>query len=303
MKRLWIVLCAAAALVFFTAPPAPAATVEAGSYSAEVPEGWESEAVGGIAHFFTAPNDACTITIIDETLELPSQAAMFKAREGEGAVRSLGEGQGYLFDKGTGARIWEMVTDGGLYFLIQVDKPCDGIEDFVKGLKWTEESADMGTVFKALANPAVAEWLSFKAPALAKAAKEGLGSEEEIPSEDFTGQGISASVPQGWKVDANETMVTFAAPDEKEFLTIRVLATGLGEDADSEEFEKFAMPEIEKLEGRNVSSLHGTLNFNTENGLAGYMEPLGEKCLLVIFSGNSPALDVVKSSVGLEAAE
>ena len=303
MKRLRMVLCAAAALVLFTVPPAPAETVDAGSYSAEVPEGWENEAPGGIAHVFMAPDDACTITIIDQTLELPSQAAMLKAREGEGAVRALGEGLGYLFDDGTGARIWEMVTDGGLYFIIQVDKPWDGMEDFVKGLKHTGENTDMATVFKALANPAVAEWLSFKTPALAKAAKEEPGSEAEIPSKEFTGQGITASVPEGWKADANKTMVTFSAPDEKEFLMIRVLATGLGEDADSEDFEKFAMPVIEKLEGRNVSSFHGTLNFNTENGLAGYMEPREETGLLVIFSGNSPALDVVKGSVGLEAAE
>jgi hypothetical protein len=110
-------------------------------------------------------------------------------------------------------------------------------------------------------------------------------------------------VPEGWKIEANKTAVTFSAPDGQEYLKIQALATGLGEDADSEEFEKFALPVIKNLEGRNVSSFHGTLNFNTEKGLTGYVEPRGEKCLLVVYSGNSPALAVVRRSVGLEEAE
>ena len=287
----------ATAVLLFTASLAFAAREEANYFSAEVPKGWKFSQEGALAGFY-APDPGPFITIITDEYENVDMAELVAQRAGENPVQLLGDELGFIFEDQSGERVWGMLADGGLYCEVSTSAKYDGLAQFLASLKSDGKTPGMDQAIKAAQSPEVLNWLQFTTPSFA-----GQGGPEETESETegqadqagvLSGTGLTAEIPNGWKVTEEGDTVLFTAADGSVSLSAQLLPL---ESDDYDAFVAFSKKHAKGLGGKNIRTAEGTVEFTMPDGSTGNMSQYGKTCLLLFFFGESDEQQVLGASI------
>lgn len=118
----------------------------------------------------------------------------------------------------------------------------------------------------------------------------------EQPGTSFTHRTFTAVVPAGWTSNEYGDGVLFASPDQgsRAFVSVVTLPSDQAKD-----FADFVQVRTNELGGQNLE-IDGTVaNFTTDKGEDGMFNLFDNKCLLLIFSGDSPEIGNLIRSIDL----
>lgn len=295
MFRPAFLMFALACILVCAAQPSFAARHDAGEFSAELPDGWYMTQDEEVTNFST-PDASTELVVIVKKYEKPAVNEIIAEWAGQTPIKMLTDNS-YIYEDAAGARSWGMVAADGAFAEICATEAYDGLGAFLGSLKAADAEKGLGEIFRAaVSSGEVAEWLTFATPPFAE--REDAGSDgEDQESTPYEHKTFTANIPAGWTVEEKDESVVFASEAKDGFVIVRV--TALASD-DGKAFAAFAKEQAQGLGAKNVTVGEGVVEFTTEKGANGMFTQFGAKSLFLLFGGDSPRIDDLIRSIGIE---
>ena len=202
-----------------------------------------------------------------------------------------------MYEDPSGARAWGMLTKDGLFCEISSRDGFDGIKAMLASLKPGKDSPSMAQIIEVANSPEVVAWLSFADGTPENGKAEG-GSSGDGATTPFSGNGITASVPAGWKVSVDGGTVNFLSPDQQSGIVTSIFPL---KKSDHKGFVDAARQIAKGMNAVNIREAEGNVEFKTKEGHTGIFSQYGKKGLLILLIGKeTDAMNALMFSIAAE---
>ncbi len=310
------------------AQPSFAAKLDAGAFSAELPDGWTMNVEGEMTTF-AEPAGPLELMVILKKYEKPDIKEIIAEMAGQTPVKMLADNI-WIYEDASGGRCWSMVASSGTFVDISANMDYVDIKAFLVGLKAVQGKQEkaLAGIFTAASSKEAVDWLGYVTPPFAggkvhsdasDAGDEGdagdsgdagdtgdSGDEGDMSDAGDTGdedegtlyehKTFAATVPKGWTAAEQNESVVFTSDAKDAFVIVRVFS--LVSD-DGKAFSKWAQEQVKALGGKNVDAGEGVVNFTTDKGANGMFTQFDKKSLFLLFGGDNPQIDNLIKSIGL----
>ena len=262
MIKKTLILAGLAIMAIAAATPAAAALAarrDAGLFSVELPAGWDYSDSDPV-HLFSHESDGLTLFKLTIANSQVLSLEEFAESEAEGyPVKMSPDGRSFVYQVGynEGARGWGIEADGGTFVEISTFAAAAAdLPAFLAGLRANEGQDALAGAFEAANGQEVVEWLAFEAPYFLDA---------ELGLTLFSGHGLTAKLPPGWKATAGDDAVEFSFPDEKAYGSIIARVVSLP-DAEYSTFLNHAKDLMRQMGGTAFMEGESGVEFTLEDG-------------------------------------
>jgi hypothetical protein len=288
--------------------PAFAARLDAGAFSAELPDGWTMSKEGEMTTF-AEPAGPLELMVILKNYGKTDIKEIINEMAGQTPVKMLTDTI-YLYEDSSGGRGWSMLASDGIFVDITAGMDYVDIKAFLAGLKAAQgkQSAALTEIFKAASSKEAVDWLGYVTPPFAKSeVNSDAGDSSDQGDAGDTGdtedegtlyehKTFAATVPTGWTAAEQGESVTFSSDAKDGFVIVRVFT--LASD-DSKAFAKWAEVQAKAIGGKDINVGEGVVEFTTEKGANGMFTQFDKKSLFLLFGGDNPQIDNLIKSIGL----
>ena len=289
-------LAALGLLLVFT-PRAAEARETFAFFSIEPPTGVTMHEEGRLVAASRA-TDGKTLTILTVPYAFPDVDGLMNKSAGDNRVRTLKGELGYVFEDHQGVRTWGMITKNGLQCEFSVNGPWEGLADFVAAMEPAGDAEGMDTVIAAAKNKAVQDWLNFIVPSFAEPVPPRPAAEKSrLPAKNYAGKGLTAKMPEDWRVMESPVHVLFASKDSAQSVSAQAVTL------DADDYDTFlaAAKEIRAaFNGANFLITEGVVSFDIGDDAHATLEQHGPIALFLTIQGEGPDLEDVAASVELQ---
>jgi len=292
-----IVCLAALGLLLACLPRAAEARETFAFFSVQPPDGVTVREEGRLV---TAgrESDGKILTIRTVPYEFPDVDGLINKSAGDNRVRTLKGELGYVFENHKGMRTWGMITENGLQCEFSVNGPWDGLADFVSTMEPAHNADGMNAIIGAAKSKAVQDWLNFVVPAFAEPAPpRQTVQKSQLPSKNYEGKGLTATMPEDWRVMESQVHALFASKDSAQSVSAQAITL------DTDDFDTFlaAAKEIRAaFNGANFLISEGAVSFDIGDDAHATLEQHGPIALFLTIQGEGPDLEDVAASVRLQ---
>ena len=236
-----------------------------------------------------------TLTIRTVLYAFPDADRLISKSAGDNRVRTLKGELGYVFENRQGKRTWGMISENGLHCEFSTDGPWDDLADFVASMEPVGNVEGMPAIIAAAKNKAVQDWLNFVIPAFATPAPAKPAAEKNsLPAKTYEGKGLSATMPEDWRVMESKVHALFASKDSTQSISAQAITL----DADDGETFLAAAEEIRAaFNGANFLETEGTISFDIGDDAHATFTRHGAVALFLTIQGEGPDLEDVAASV------